>query len=137
MASNYKEVFQKAGKSLPEKLELSKREIGISVLRKIVQRTPVKTGLARGNWNLSLGQPDPTRQRPAPLGQSPISRAVQVLSGKETISQIHITNSLAYIGLLENGRSNQAPGGMVAVTAAEVPRIAQGVTATVFNTFNK
>jgi len=42
-------------------------------------------------------------------------------SGAGRIRQIFIVNGLPYINRLENGWSQQAPNGMVAITLAELP----------------
>ena len=65
------------------------------VFDRIVRRTPVgETGEAQRGWELSQ-------------------------SGNETI----IKNDVPYIGILENGWSDQAPNGMVRITLEEVSGI--------------
>ncbi len=129
-----------------------KRQVEIKEVRKtyayalyssIVRKTPVDTGRARGNWNVSVGSPDTsvtekTRKTPKPISSMPDPQ------GDESI---FIANNLEYIGVLEygrypnpvkkgtkvsrkgekpakyqirsqNGYSRQAPEGMVGVTLA-------------------
>lgn len=96
----------------------------------IVRKTPVDTGRARANWNISVGHPDTstttsTRKTPKPMSSLPDPK------GDESI---FICNNLDYIEKLEyggfpnppkkdggktiNGYSKQAPAGMVGVTLA-------------------
>ena len=116
-----------------------KKKVEIKEIRKtyafalyssIVKKTPVDTGRARGNWNISVGHDvftqDENRQ---PKFSSP--EQVPEPNGDETI---YISNNLDYITKLEyggypnppkkgsgktvNGYSRQAPEGMVGVTLA-------------------
>jgi len=96
----------------------------------IVRKTPVDTGRARANWNISTGSLDAsitgsTRKSPKPISSMPKAE------GDESI---FISNNLPYIETLEyggypknpkggngktiNGYSKQAPEGMVGVTLA-------------------
>ena len=94
----------------------------------IVKKTPVDTGRARANWNVSVGSPDlstseNTRKTPKSKKEMPEPK------GDESI---FISNNLPYITTLEyggypknsttgktvNGFSKQAPEGMVGVTLA-------------------
>ena len=96
----------------------------------IVRKTPVDTGRARANWNISAGRPDTsvtenTRTTPKPKTAMP---------NPEGDESIFISNNLPYIETLEyggypknpkggngktiNGYSKQAPEGMIGVTLA-------------------
>lgn len=134
MEQDYKKAFQRVKARLGGRLEATKGAIALEAFSKIVRRTPVLTGKARGNWNLSVGTPDLTERRPAPTGQTSINRAKQVLgsnrSGAGKIKRIYIANGLPYILRLENGWSKQAPAGMVAITLAELPSLAGQIIAT-------
>ena len=116
-----------------------KKEVEIKNVRKayafalyssIVKKTPVDTGRARGNWNITVGHDSfvesaNTTQKFKSADQVPEPK------GDETI---YISNNLPYITKLEyggypnppkkgngktiNGYSRQAPEGMVGVTLA-------------------
>jgi len=115
-----------------KKVEIKKvrKTYAYALYSSIVRKTPVDTGRARANWNVSIGEPDSsttekTRKSPKPLSSMPEPK------GDESI---FITNNLPYIETLEyggypkkpkggndktiNGYSKQAPEGMVGVTLA-------------------
>lgn len=98
----------------------------------IVMRTPVDTGRARGNWNVSTGTEDSsTSERTTPKFTN-----FKQIPEAEGDQSYFITNNLPYIKKLEyggypkhpkngsgktvNGYSRQAPNGMVGVTVAGV-----------------
>lgn len=61
---------------------------------RIYNRTPVDTGFAQSRWTMTVSERD-----------------------------FLITNDAPYISYLENGWSQQAPNGMVALTMNEIPQI--------------
>lgn len=83
--------------------------ISLQALNSVVKKTPVKTGDAQNSWNLSEGKIDTS------LVQSKRDK----ISGKK---DVYITNSIPYIGYLENGSSKQAPKGMVGLTVNELTK---------------
>lgn len=96
----------------------------------IVKKTPVDTGRARGNWNISVGKDDTTTKKDT----EPQYRNIESVPKVENDETIYISNNLPYITKLEyggypnppkkgngktvNGYSKQAPEGMVGVTLA-------------------
>jgi len=78
----------------------------------VTKKTPVDTGRARANWNLSEGNMDTSVNKHATTIK-PFSKT----SGKK---DVYISNSLPYINLLEKGSSKQAPKGMVELTMNEI-----------------
>ena len=92
---------------------------------KIVRKTPVKTGLARGNMRLKIGT--------GFYGATPIARKDK--SGRRAIADMiadaakisaygsfTVFNALPYIKRLEDGWSRQAPQGMFRLSYAEFKR---------------
>ena len=79
--------------------------------------TPVKTGRARGNWQIGIGN-DPISEldRKGYVGEEELPK-LDKLDGDETI---YISNNLPYIRALEYGHSKQAPQGMVGVTVSHL-----------------
>lgn len=102
----------------------------------IVKKTPVDTGRARGNWNISVGSPDDSvddkesyksshRKRQKENGGKAHKKAIRwkfknydSLPEPNGDESIFISNNLPYIQKLEYGSSNQAPAGMVLATLA-------------------
>lgn len=93
------------------------RFIGIEALTRIVLRTPVDTGRARGNWQLSLNSPEESVLERAGIS---IGAETGKLDELQLGDVIWLANNVPYIEALENGHSSQAPEGMVALTFAEL-----------------
>ena len=115
------------------KLDDVKRTFAFMLYSAVVKKTPVDSGRARGNWNVSVGSPDysvsdsttPKVQDPSQMPKAPGDTA------------IYVANNLPYIKTLEfggypnppknpsgktvNGYSKQAPQGMVGITVAKAP----------------
>lgn len=113
--------------------------VSLELATRIVMKSPVDTGRFRGQWRVSVGQPDTRTDAPfdkQPLG-SPPSAALfadwQDELGAVTFrSNVWITNSLPYARRLEyEGWSKQAPSGMVRVSVAEYAEIIDKVLAAV------
>jgi len=107
------------------------------IIEDLVLHTPVDTGTAISNWQVSLGAPL-TEIIPA-LNPSPKGRVIKgnwqhrippdltrqnnvaailiaannVLDFKQPGQDIFVTNNLAYIGILNQGSSEQSPAGFV------------------------
>ena len=88
------------------------RKVTLQLWNGITLKTPVDTGRARGNWNLSESNADTTINESATSVQS-----YREPTGKKAV---YITNSLPYIQALEKGSSKQAPTGMVEITMNNV-----------------
>lgn len=105
----------------PRQAALFHRRISLEALRKIVRRTPVDTGRARGNWQTSVGAPvDGVLYVDDKSGGGAIARGDNATDGLKPFTTVWIANNLPYIEPLENGHSQQAPAGMVGVTLAEL-----------------
>ena len=88
------------------------RKVTFQLWNGITLNTPVDTGRARGNWNLSEDNADTSINKGA--------TSVQSYSEPTGKKAIYITNSLPYIQALEKGSSKQAPTGMVEITMNNV-----------------
>ena len=100
------------------------RRTALDLHKKIVLKTPVATGRARASWTINPGEPDRTIQ---PEGQMTTEQATQTALAQQSkvataqpYEAIWISNNLEYIVPLEEGWSQQAPAGMVAVSLAEL-----------------
>lgn len=95
--------------AIPRNIARMQREMALAVVEHVANSTPVDTGQASGNWKTSIGGPD-TSFTPGP--SSPIQSyqdAHRVLGSLAMGQDVHITNNVPYIALLNNGYSNQAP----------------------------
>lgn len=105
------------------------RTVMLTALTKIKDRTPVDTGRARNNWNVSVGSPNwATTEATA---DTALARGAATIANMKFGETGYIVNGLPYIGKLEHGGygpgpktvggySTQAPGGMVGITVAEL-----------------
>ena len=108
-------VFAKA--LMPKKFVAFHKKIALDALRGIVMRTPVDTGRARANWQVTIDvAPEDVVDEKDGGGGATISKGIGELNSLRPYRVVWITNNVPYIGELENGSSTQAPGGMVAVT---------------------
>lgn len=79
-------------------------------------------GRFKNNWYVGLdSQPTATNDTPDASGQGSNTRGLAVLEVFRVgqVNSIYFTNNLPYAQALENGHSNQAPGGMVGLTALD------------------
>lgn len=97
------------------------RWVALEALRRVVMKTPVREGRARGSWQVAVSV--------RPTGEVDIydkDGGATIAEGSREISQvgpyetIYIASNLSYILPLEEGHSRQAPNGMVATTIAEL-----------------
>ena len=107
-----------------------RKSYAFALYSSIVKKTPVDTGRARANWNVSVGSPDTSTTENTTT--TPMSKSK--MPDPKGDESIFISNNLPYITTLEyggfpnppkkdggktvNGFSKQAPNGMVGVTLA-------------------
>lgn len=131
------------GRQVEEGVNRIVRKVALVADRELVLETPVDTGRARSNWQVSLGSALTTEREPfAPgegLGKGEGANAAGALAqGQDRIGarkseqDIYIQNNVSYIGNLNDGTSAQAPAGFVqaaikrAVAAARNGRVFDG-----------
>jgi len=89
------------------------RGTALSLLGKIIKRTPVDTGRLRGNWFSSINAPIKKVDGSSEGYSSTVAKA-------KLGNTIFFVNNLPYAQVIEHGDySEQAPNGMVKVTVAE------------------
>jgi len=100
------------------------RKIMLDVFVRVILRTPVDTGRARGNWQTTLGGPAASEidRKTKVGGGAPASEAASVVATFPGDGYVYLTNNVPYILPLEYGSSQQAPAGMVRLTLAEYQR---------------
>lgn len=112
------------GKQVPELARSVVRKYALDGLSGVVRKSPVDTGRFRGNWQISTSdEVAPTDRIDAgPRGSDPaaLGQELAKLASVPAYGLVHIINGLPYAQRLEDGYSKQAPGGMVALTAAEL-----------------
>jgi|TARA_R110002167_G_scaffold92478_1_gene248332 hypothetical protein len=114
--------------ALPEMANDIKIRSALDLMNRIILMTPVDTGRARGNWQLTQRSPatgkiseDDANVSKAEAPPSGIMKqAEQTAIGSQPGDDIWISNNLPYIEVLEEGHSKQAPHGMVALALVEV-----------------
>lgn len=98
-----------------EQLVVFYKRLSLEILRKVVFLTPVDTGRARGNWQLTISTPASGQVKQF-KGRDPFAAGTATLEQMKNLNVVWISNNVPYIVALERGWSKQAPAGMVAVT---------------------
>lgn len=83
-------------------------------------------GRFKNNWYVGFdSRPVESNDTPDASGQGSNSRGLAVLEVFRVgqVSSIYFTNNLPYAAALENGHSDQAPGGMVGITALDAAQL--------------
>lgn len=122
-------------KKANKKVDTVARAITLEIFSRVIQRTPVDTGAARGNWQVGINT------MPTGTVAAGGTNNLGSLKGKPVVGNvIWLVNNLPYIGVLEyggypnppktgtktiGGFSKQAPAGMVRVTVQEVSSAVQ------------
>lgn len=94
------------------------RKVALDVVRELVQRTPVDTGLARSNWFIGYERGSSVDPAKSKNGAPSLARSAQFAANLGAGSTFYIVNNVPYIMRLEFGSSKQAPAGMARVTVA-------------------
>lgn len=108
------------------------KQVCLEVLTRIVFRTAVDTGRARGNWQVEIGHAalgtlDVTGSEDS-MADYAISKGISKLGDIPPFSIVHITNNLEYISYLEyERRSAQHPEGMLEITLTEMQLWLSGI----------
>lgn len=112
-------------KKFPEvSFEEVQKRVVFEALKRVVLKTPVDTGKARGNWQVTINRVPKTIVDPPARGEIDIlNKAVPVLDKLGFGDTVWISNNVDYMVFLENGHSGQAPKGMVSLTLQELKSI--------------
>jgi len=121
-AEQFNQVVRGFGEQVvPKLVQTAQKKICFDGARKLIKRTPVKHGRARGGWQAAIDNaPQGQVERLDPGGDATIAAANAVIDKLLAFCVCYITNNVAYILDLEQGHSAQAPNGMLAVTFAEL-----------------
>lgn len=116
-------TFDQVILQLDAKVDAVTRAIALEALKRLVQRSPVDTGLFRNSWQVGLDTINTATGSPGTNGGGALTDGAAALSQARAGQTIAITNSLPYAERLEDGWSQQAPNGIVAITAAEMQQL--------------
>jgi len=102
-----------------------KKKLAFEAFSRVIQKTPVLTGRARGSWNIGVGKIDLSiatveSSGARKGGHYKGAEKLNNYSDNDPFSIVYITNALEYIEALESGHSDQAPNGMVELTMNEL-----------------
>ena len=128
----FEDDIRKFQMNTARKMELAARKIALELFRRVILKTPVDKGGARSNWQASLGSPatgtvDATDTQAGPT----FRKVISATEGFDVGDTIYLANNLPYIRRLEEGSSQQAPQGMVALTVQEFSAIVNQISAEV------
>ena len=120
----FNQELRRLTKRLPEKsLLIVQKKLTFDALRGVVLKTPVDTGRARGNWQVTINEsPENEINTEDKTGNNTISEGTDRVKRVPSFAIIYITNNVPYIVYLENGTPTQAAHGMIALTFAELQR---------------
>lgn len=84
------------------------------ILATVIPATPVDTGRARGNWQVSIGVAIRSEiERLDKTGAGTLNQGRSQISMRPPGQTIYISNNVPYIGRLNEGYSAQAPAAFV------------------------
>lgn len=99
-------------KAAIEEIDQTKRAISLELFSSVIRDTPVDTGRARGNWQMTVDNPATSsalrldkQPKGAPPGPELMNELVSGIRGLGHTN--YLTNNLPYIVALEYGHSQQ------------------------------
>ena len=103
------------------------RKVCNDAFGRIVRRTPVDTGRARGNWQMAVNTaPDGELPIKDKGGQATIARGEAALQSLPPFATVHITNNLPYILVLEQGGYPNPPKHGSRIKSTDLPKLGRG-----------
>lgn len=120
-----------ANKRVVQRVSAIHRALILKAFSEVIKLTPVDTGRAKGNWQVTIGQPATGTvdiEDKTPLKQISGTKETEIKNQTKNIQldeTAWLSNNLPYIEFLEYGRgdsgesgSKQAPRGMLRVVVA-------------------
>lgn len=117
------------------------KKVGIRVHHEVVMATPVDTGEARSNWQMTVGAPALNAIGPhipgsmgSTRGQNAAESIIKGLNNLDTKrpgQDVWISNNAPYIGELNRGTSRQAAAGFIHVAILVGVRVVKASKVTV------
>ena len=102
------------------------------VSSEVIYRTPVDTGRARSNWILGINKMNLSSEWGSydPIGNDTLKRIINSLPSYKIGNIYFVSNSIEYIGELEQGKSwSQAPFGILKMAELSFDKILNRVVA--------
>jgi len=110
------------------KMDVAVRKIALQMFTRIILKSPVDTGRFRGNWHIAIGSvPEGTLELDDKTGTATIAKGAAIALGMNAGDIVYFANNLPYARRLEEGYSQQAPAGMVALTVQEFQSIVRQI----------
>lgn len=110
--------IRKWGNKTEQRLDATFRSASLEALTRLVLSTPVKDGMARGNWQVSFDMPSQGLiDREDISGNLTIADGTGIINRAGSDVTLYITNSLPYIRRLEFGHSQQGANMVASVVA--------------------
>lgn len=128
MAVTYKAAFKSFKANVKKGGTVIAQDVAYQLAEKVVLLTPVDTTRAEANWNAALNTFlfDYNENARNSGGNRPnLNKAKAVAVKLKLGDEFVIANATPYVKYLEEGSSQQAPNGMVAVTAALFGRMVE------------
>lgn len=130
-------LLEQQVENLPFRSNEMAKQAALEIIQDLAVTTPVDTGKALSNWQVTLETPaesivppfipsqkgknvggkwqhriDPSITRQSNASEL-IAQASSIIAGKQPGQDLFITNNLEYIGILNQGSSDQAPAGFI------------------------
>lgn len=123
--SNHKRVFRQFGQKIGQRSLQVAQDVAIVMSDKVIHRTPVDTGRARGNWTPALNTIEQRDAEVFDVSGDVTARQARNIALAMHLGQVFtLSNSVPYIFRLEYlGWSRQAPFGFLGITVAEFQQI--------------
>lgn len=124
--SNFLDTINRWTEETEQSIDDVLQTVVLMVGKSVVTLSPVKTGLFKGNWQLTIyGSANSSLIRRDPEGNSTLAD-IAATANTFTAGQVaYIQNMVTYGYDLEYGYSNQAPEGIVRVTALKFAQIVE------------
>lgn len=116
----FSSMVNKFAQRVPQLANQVIRKSSLELFTDVVMDTPVDTGRARGNWQISFGSPasgviseQGDKEGDSASSSPTVQKITDALNSDRTTLTIFLTNNLPYIKKLEYGWSKKAARGMV------------------------
>ncbi|MEE9140768.1 MAG: HK97 gp10 family phage protein [Alphaproteobacteria bacterium] len=124
----FERELNEAVRQVEAKLVEVQRQVALFVYEQVVANSPVGTGRYRASHTIAVGAPDetvhPGLAAPDGAGEAPVISAPSMAEARAELASLKpfevvwVANALPYAEAIEQGSSDQAPGGVYAVAVA-------------------